>query len=452
MTENRVNQRQSAPPLRLGREMPGKGQHGEFLQLLRQSYTEKPAEALREKETPISRKASERNDARELSQAAGAKEKESRLRIAKRKAGEEEDNGSAYGEERGDGNVNASPEPVLNALASETSAAIGRGNMEAKIEFELSAGASYVERSAPSDGEPLFSIGEITEEEAIFSKEGLSSSAGNMTDSLLWKEVSEAGNPMAASPLPQKAIGAGKPLESPEMQEATEGREAETGEAEGRTVLSGSSAKNSEEGILVERGRTARPLSDGGARREERESPENESSERAASSGGYGMGAIAENPLRLRIRQEEVPETISLSSREGELSEDLSALLISRIQSLSRSPLLITLEPKNLGQILMRVSFVGAQARISLFSENPETLEMLSRNAQEMANIVQEKTGTVTAVLIPDRQELSGEGGQQAENHENHDRAMEELEKRYAKQERARESGDFLQQLRLGLL
>lgn len=111
--------------------------------------------------------------------------------------------------------------------------------------------------------------------------------------------------------------------------------------------------------------------------------------------------------------------------------------------------LLIQLEPRNLGQILLRVSYTGAQARVSLYTDDARTMELLSRNAQEMAQIITEKTGTVTAVLIPERQ-AEAEMQNSGNNSDNRDRAAEELERRI--RERTQESGDFLQQLRLGLV
>lgn len=168
-------------------------------------------------------------------------------------------------------------------------------------------------------------------------------------------------------------------------------------------------------------------------------------------------GNAAVFPHGMTVRQERGGEHIpaenvprdTLPTTAAALPASLSDRIASQLRNRLGGELLIQLEPRNLGQILLRVSYTGAQARVSLYTDDARTMELLSRNAQEMAQIITEKTGTVTAVLIPERQ-AEAEMQNSGNNSDNRDRAAEELERRI--RERTQESGDFLQQLRLGLV
>lgn len=178
--------------------------------------------------------------------------------------------------------------------------------------------------------------------------------------------------------------------------------------------------------------------------------------ERTEQSAGES-GSAAALPQGMAVRQENGAAEAPIESMPREtlpttrtaLPESLSGRIASQLRNGLRGELLIQLEPRNLGQILLRVSYTGMQARVSLYADDAGTMELLSRNAQEMAQIITEKTGTVTAVLIPERQaetEMQNSGN----NTDNRDRAAEEMERRL--REKTQESGDFLQQLRLGLV
>lgn len=106
--------------------------------------------------------------------------------------------------------------------------------------------------------------------------------------------------------------------------------------------------------------------------------------------------------------------------------------------------LTIELEPASLGKMTIRVVYEAGKAAVSIVSENPRTLELLSQNASEIARILEEKTGQVTEVYTPDARQFleDGQAGQQGQHHR-----QEEPEKKKHDQ-----TESFTQMLRLGLV
>lgn len=106
--------------------------------------------------------------------------------------------------------------------------------------------------------------------------------------------------------------------------------------------------------------------------------------------------------------------------------------------------LTIELEPASLGKMTIRVVYEAGKAAVSIVSENPRTLELLSQNASEIARILEEKTGQVTEVYTPDARQFleDGQAGQQGQHHR-----QEEPEKKKQDQ-----TESFTQMLRLGLV
>ena len=106
--------------------------------------------------------------------------------------------------------------------------------------------------------------------------------------------------------------------------------------------------------------------------------------------------------------------------------------------------LTIELEPASLGRMTIRVVYEAGKAAVSIVSENPRTLELLTQNASEIARILEEKTGQITEVYTPDARQFleEGQAGQQEQQ-----RRQEEPEKKKHDQ-----TESFTQMLRLGLV
>lgn len=106
--------------------------------------------------------------------------------------------------------------------------------------------------------------------------------------------------------------------------------------------------------------------------------------------------------------------------------------------------LTIELEPASLGKMTIRVVYEAGRAAVSIMSDNPKTLELLSQSAGDIAQILEEKTGQQTVVYTPDSQEeLDGRRDGQESGGQRQDREEEKRQER---------PDSFAQQLRLGLV
>ena len=134
----------------------------------------------------------------------------------------------------------------------------------------------------------------------------------------------------------------------------------------------------------------------------------------------------------------------SLSVPEGrlfdELGKALPSLLTGRPQTIE-----IALEPASLGRLVIRASYEGGRASISILASDPKTLEMLNQRAADLAGILETRTGQETVVYT---QGFYEEDSGQAFYKEQGGRRQEEREKRQKRQT----SDAFAQQLRLGLV
>ncbi len=148
-------------------------------------------------------------------------------------------------------------------------------------------------------------------------------------------------------------------------------------------------------------------------------------------------------------------ERTVLPTSEAKLPEDLANMIADRGIG-RRGELVIELEPRNLGQITIRLNYEGGRASLMILSSNPKTLELLSERAEDMARILSQKTGNDTEVQLPQRnegghqmnwQEQQGRGD--SENRRHADQAFQDRNRERQHQDR---SESFLQQMRLGLV
>ena len=145
----------------------------------------------------------------------------------------------------------------------------------------------------------------------------------------------------------------------------------------------------------------------------------------------YGTAAQAGTQSPVRTNMEEMPEAFA---------RNLADRLPERDGTLT-----IEFEPASLGKVTLRVIYEAGRTSVSLMSDNPKTLEILSQNAGQIAGILEDKTGRETVIYTYQSQQQFGdsrEGGREGRR-----------EPGEQKDDRRRGQRDsFAQQLRLGLI
>ena len=159
-------------------------------------------------------------------------------------------------------------------------------------------------------------------------------------------------------------------------------------------------------------------------------------------------------PLRKeaeRVPGDEKVERMHLLTKEEALPKDVAEFLGEKID-FHKGELKIELEPRSLGQITVKLNFQSGKASIVIFAENPKTLHLLQNGAEDMARIVEQKTGEQTRVIVHEenrREELFRDNDANAK--ENRDEAERRL--REAEEEKKKNHTEgFIHKMRLGLI
>ena len=159
-------------------------------------------------------------------------------------------------------------------------------------------------------------------------------------------------------------------------------------------------------------------------------------------------------PLRKeaeRVPGDEKVEQMHLLTKEEALPKDVAEFLGEKID-FHKGELKIELEPRSLGQITVKLNFQSGKASIVIFAENPKTLHILQNGAEDMARIVEQKTGEQTRVIVHEenrREELFRDNDANAK--ENRDEAERRL--REAEEEKKKNHTEgFIHKMRLGLI
>ncbi len=105
----------------------------------------------------------------------------------------------------------------------------------------------------------------------------------------------------------------------------------------------------------------------------------------------------------------------------------------------------IQLAPRNLGELVIQVSYEGGKAVLSIVCSDPETMQLLAGSSGELATIIESRTGTQTQVVV--EQPPQDYTQQHQEKDGNANQQGQEEQKKNSKSE----TNDFLQQLRLGI-
>lgn len=132
----------------------------------------------------------------------------------------------------------------------------------------------------------------------------------------------------------------------------------------------------------------------------------------------------------------------TVKTSEDTLTEDLGQYLDTKI-STKAGKLEISLEPEHLGKLTIRLEYEKGKTEVTIFSSSAKTLEILSKEAGNLARILEDKTGTPTVIYTPD----------QTQNGENLDEHASQNQggRQEHREQRQKPDDSFAQQLRLGL-
>ena len=131
-----------------------------------------------------------------------------------------------------------------------------------------------------------------------------------------------------------------------------------------------------------------------------------------------------------------------LPTAQDTLTEDLGNYLDTKISE-KKGKLELFLEPERLGKLTIRLEYEKGKTEVTIFSTSAKTLEILSKEAGHLAQILEEKTGTPTVIYTPE----------QTENRQNMDQDTGHGRngRQDQKEQRQKQDDSFAQQLRLGL-
>ena len=131
-----------------------------------------------------------------------------------------------------------------------------------------------------------------------------------------------------------------------------------------------------------------------------------------------------------------------LPTAQDTLTEDLGNYLDTKISE-KKGKLELSLEPERLGKLTIRLEYEKGKTEVTIFSTSAKTLEILSKEAGHLAQILEEKTGTPTVIYTPE----------QTENRQNMDQdtGHGRTGRQDQKEQRQKQDDSFAQQLRLGL-
>lgn len=131
-----------------------------------------------------------------------------------------------------------------------------------------------------------------------------------------------------------------------------------------------------------------------------------------------------------------------LPTAQDTLTEDLGNYLDTKISE-KKGKLELSLEPERLGKLTIRLEYEKGKTEVTIFSTSAKTLEILSKEAGHLAQILEEKTGTPTVIYTPE----------QTENRQNMDQDTGHGRngRQGPKEQRQKQDDSFAQQLRLGL-
>ena len=158
-------------------------------------------------------------------------------------------------------------------------------------------------------------------------------------------------------------------------------------------------------------------------------------------------GTSAERGSQIQQNADTTPILRFSTADQAENIQKLSEMIKNAVNS-SVKELEIQLEPANLGKITLKATYEAGKAAVVISCTNSGTLEALSRHAAELGGLLQDHMGGHTEIVIdqPQQQYLNEDGRSGGED------PREEQRRQHDRQKNRPAQGDFLEQLRLGLV
>lgn len=149
--------------------------------------------------------------------------------------------------------------------------------------------------------------------------------------------------------------------------------------------------------------------------------------------------------------QVEVTPTGEIKPEYANMLKDMIAKQISN----GRQELEISLTPRNLGALLIKVAVEAGETTVSIICSNAKTMEAMSSKAGELGKMLETTLGDKMEVVVEDKNGQESHFYEEGRNDSGAQAQKEEQERRHEENRRRMEleadSADFLQQLRLGL-
>ena len=142
----------------------------------------------------------------------------------------------------------------------------------------------------------------------------------------------------------------------------------------------------------------------------------------------------------------------------GEIKPEYTNMLkdiIAKQLSSGRQELEISLTPKHLGSLLVKVAIEAGETTVSIICSNARAMESMSSKASELGRMLEGTLGDKMDVVVEDKSNPESRFYDEGRNDTGAQAQKDEQERRHEESRRRMEqeagSADFLQQLRLGL-
>lgn len=149
--------------------------------------------------------------------------------------------------------------------------------------------------------------------------------------------------------------------------------------------------------------------------------------------------------------QVEITPTGEIKPEYANMLKDMIAKQISG----GRQEFEISLTPRNLGALLVKVAVEAGETTVSIICSNAKTMEAMSSKASELGRMLETTLGDKMEVVVEDKNSQDSPFYEDGRNDSGAQAQKEEQERRHEENRRRMEleadSADFLQQLRLGL-
>lgn len=147
----------------------------------------------------------------------------------------------------------------------------------------------------------------------------------------------------------------------------------------------------------------------------------------------------------------EVTETGEIKPEYANMLKDMIAKQLSS----GRQELEISLTPRNLGALIVKVAVEAGETTVSIICSNAKTMEAMSSKASELGRMLETTLGDKMEVMVEDKNSQDSRFYDEGRNDSGAQAQKDEQERRHEENRRRMEleagSADFLQQLRLGL-